>query len=96
MQQSTIVTISYDEMENLLISTLKSVLDARSQELPSAKDIPAQIVNGKKLADILGVSMPTIINWRKRGKIPFLSIGEAIRYDLNKVLKALEDRIIQK
>lgn len=48
------------------------------------------IVDNDALCEKLGISLPTLIRWRHKGKIPFLQIGSAIRYDLNAVLKALE------
>ena len=48
------------------------------------------IINGEELAKQLGVTIQTLIRWRKKEKIPFFRIGSSIRYDLNKVLEALE------
>jgi len=48
------------------------------------------IINGKELMARLMISEPTLIRWRKKGKIPYYAIGSAIRYDLQKVLNALE------
>lgn len=46
-------------------------------------------VNQKDLCAFLGLSEPTIIRWRKKGKIPFIQIGSTIRYDIEAVLAAL-------
>lgn len=50
----------------------------------------AQIITGEDLAKKLGLTIQTLIRWRQKGKIPFLQIGNSIRYDLNKVLDSLE------
>jgi len=42
-----------------------------------------------EMCSFLGITEPTIIRWRKKGKIPFLQIGSSIRYDLNAVIDAL-------
>jgi excisionase family DNA binding protein len=47
-------------------------------------------VNTKQLCEFLGVTEPTIIRWRKKGKIPFLQIGSSIRFNLPAVIAALE------
>jgi hypothetical protein len=49
-----------------------------------------EIIDRKELQKRLKVSEPTIISWDKKKKIPCFRIGSAIRYDWNKVLKALE------
>ena len=49
-------------------------------------------VNQKELCAFLGLSEPTVIRWRKKGVIPSMKIGSAIRYDVNKVIEALEVR----
>ncbi len=48
------------------------------------------IVNQKGLCERFDLSEPTVIRWRNKGKIPFMQVGSAIRYDLNAVAKALE------
>jgi excisionase family DNA binding protein len=45
----------------------------------------------KQLCEFLGISEPTVIRWRKKGKIPFFQIGSSLRYDKEAVLKALEN-----
>ena len=58
---------------------------------------PAEVVQMKsnkpitmlQLCEHLGVTEPTILRWRKKGKIPFFKIGTAIRFNLTEVLKAL-------
>lgn len=49
-----------------------------------------QPVTTKQLCDFLGVTEPTIIRWRKKGKIPFMQIGSAVRFNLPAVVSALE------
>lgn len=57
---------------------------------PIAENQQHRIVTGEDLAKTLGVTIQTLIKWRQKGKIPFIPIGSAIRYDLNAVIKALE------
>jgi excisionase family DNA binding protein len=47
-------------------------------------------LNRKQLANILGVSVKTIRNWEEQKLIPYLQIGHVIRFDLDKVEKALD------
>ena len=48
------------------------------------------IITGEELCKKLDVTIQTLIRWRQKGKIPYLQIGSSIRYDLNKVLDAIE------
>lgn len=47
-------------------------------------------IDTKELCKRLAMTEPTIIRWRKKGKIPYLSVGSSIRYDWNAVLNALK------
>ena len=48
-------------------------------------------INQRDLCKFLDLSEPTVIRWRKKGLIPFMQIGSAIRYDVNRVIEALEN-----
>ena len=47
-------------------------------------------IDTKELCKRLAITEPTVIRWRKKGKIPYLTIGSSIRYDWNAVLTALQ------
>jgi excisionase family DNA binding protein len=49
-------------------------------------------INTKELCEFLDITEPTCIRWRKKGKIPFFTIGSAIRYDKNEVMEALRKK----
>lgn len=77
------------------LSELKSVLrEIVAEEInahQSQKVIKEQlIVDGKELEEKLGVTRQTLANWRAKKIIPFIRHGSVIRYDLNKVMEALE------
>jgi hypothetical protein len=48
------------------------------------------LVTEPRMAKMLGLSVPYMIKLRKLRKIPYLKIGESVRYDPRKVEKALE------
>jgi hypothetical protein len=54
--------------------------------------LPEKLITTQTLMKILDLSEPTIIRYRQKGKIPYIQIGSAIRYDLGKVLEALAIR----
>jgi len=49
-----------------------------------------QIITQEELSKRLGLSVDTIIRWRKKGKIPSLRVGNSVRYNWYSVLDALE------
>ena len=51
-----------------------------------------QPINTKELIHFLDITEPTLIRWRKKGKIPFLRIGSRILYQKSAVLLALENK----
>jgi hypothetical protein len=88
-------------MENVFLTSLTTpeVRQMFREELinffPEATKSPNQnynpeIITGEDLSKKLGVTIQTLIRWRQKGKIPFLQIGNSIRYDFNKVIEALE------
>jgi excisionase family DNA binding protein len=56
---------------------------------PSAIKPP---ITTKELCKFLGVTQPTIARYKKKQIIPYLTIGSAIRFDLDKVIAALENK----
>ena len=49
-----------------------------------------EILSENQLCERLNLSRTTISRYRKENKIPYLKVGNNIRYEYNKVLKALE------
>lgn len=67
------------------VKSLRKELETKGQIEPAQKPISTA-----ELCQFLNVTEPTVIRWRKKGKIPFYTIGSAVRYNLQKVVDALE------
>src|SRR5262249_50105082 len=52
----------------------------------------AQLLTQEQLADKLQVTVASIINWRKRGRIPYVKIGSSPRYQFAAVIAALQKK----
>ena len=50
-----------------------------------------ELMTSQEVADYFKVTMQTVHNWRKEG-VPSIRIGHEYRYDLEKVMKWLEER----
>lgn len=48
------------------------------------------IVNRKQLAEHLGVSLDTIRTWQRHRLIPFFKVKNVVRFNLERVEKALQ------
>lgn len=77
-----------DEMRALILDVAKEVLAANAP----APEKPKEIIDRKTLISRLDISEPTAIRWQQKGKIPYLKIGSAIRYDWHSVIEALTVR----
>jgi hypothetical protein len=90
----------YTHTKDDLKSAVRLILDEiRKTELVET-DIPYQDekINQKSAAGLLGVSVTTIIAWRKSGKIPrdsYMRIGRPVFYSKKKLLEyARKDRTL--
>lgn len=52
---------------------------------PSDREISAELVGPDKIAELLGVSRNTVLNWSRSGKIPCINIGKIYRYSVKKI-----------
>lgn len=66
--------------------------EVQEQSVPEQNKQSQTILDTDQLMAKLGVTRPTLAKWRKEGRIPFIQVGSVVRYDLDKVLAALENR----
>lgn len=82
--------------QGVTIEDFLSIMDERNRaiigEMLSKSTIPAQseIIDRDELCKRLSITPQTCIKMEKRGKIPSIKIGSAVRYDYHKVIHALE------
>jgi excisionase family DNA binding protein len=92
-QMDNILIIQEDRLRPLLKDILRELLEeSPGFAVAVSKQPPAPPITQKELCQFLGVSVPTVIRWRKKGKIPFKLIGGLPRYDKADVLAALESK----
>ncbi|HZO14641.1 MAG TPA: helix-turn-helix domain-containing protein [Polyangiaceae bacterium] len=79
------------ERDTITVAFVAVVREAVRSEL--AEFHPAQpkpsLLDAEALAHELGVSVPTVRRLAKRGAIPFVLVGESLRYELARVLAQL-------
>lgn len=76
-----------------MIANIEGLLiDLKQREGSTEETKPKTILDTDQLMLKLGVTRPTLSKWRKENRIPFIQVGSVVRYDLDKVLEALENK----
>lgn len=75
-----------EEIVERFREVVKQELLSLNPNLESTNEPP---INTKQLCEFLDITEPTCSRWRKKGKIPFFTIGSAIRYDKKEVIESL-------
>ena len=89
MNPQPIIVISPGELEEIIAKAFVSLLG--SGMAPAGKQTePVEIIDTKELCTRLNITEQTILRLRQKDKIPFLLIGDCIRYDWYSVLKATQ------
>ncbi len=89
MENVFLTSLTTPEVRELFRQELERYFS--SNELKQSSNVQTeQPITTKELCEFLGITEPTVIRWRKKGKIPFMQIGSSIRFDLTAVLAALE------
>jgi excisionase family DNA binding protein len=83
--------ISFEQLQNSIKTIVSAELKNAVIELTeSQKDTAPELITRKETADILGVSLPTLHEWTKKGVLPAKRIGSRIRYERTAVYDALK------
>ena len=77
-------------LQELIDNSIRSAFEKLDTTSISNQSKNEQPITTKQLCEFLGITEPTVIRWRKKGKIPFLQIGSSIRFNLTSVVAALE------
>jgi excisionase family DNA binding protein len=79
--ESSIKTIVFNEIHNAVLS-LTTTLQT---------DTTPELLTRKATAELLGVSLPTLHAWTRKGVLPAQTIGTRVRYRKTDILNALKD-----
>ena len=66
----------------------------KSEQKKDIKEPDEVYLSQSETAKFLRMSMPTIISWKKSGKIPFYQRGRKILFKKSEVLDAMKSKII--
>lgn len=82
----------FEVIDSKLAIIEELLIDAKFPDQQAIQKESRNILNTDQLMAKLGVTRPTLSKWRKEGRIPFIQVGAVVRYDLDKVLEALENK----
>lgn len=89
-KQTILFPIPIHRLKSEFQEWMKEILDQKDQDHPQTNK--GNILDTEQIIAKLGVTRPTLSKWRKEGRIPFIQVGSVVRYDLDKVLEALENK----
>lgn len=83
--------ISFDQLQESIKTIVSAEIKNAVNELTvSQKDTATELITRRETAAILGVSLPTLHEWTKKGILPAKRIGSRIRYERSAVYQALK------
>jgi excisionase family DNA binding protein len=91
MENVFLTSLTTPEVRQLFRQELETYFENHTLNSAS-KSQNEQPINTKELINFLDITEPTLIRWRKKGKIPFLQVGSRILYQKSAVLAALENK----
>ena len=68
--------------------TIRKVIREELNKIVIPKD-DTELLTRSEVAEILGITLPTLNVWSKYGKIPSYRIGTRVRYKKSEVMEAL-------
>lgn len=87
MEKIITTTLNSNELENLII---KAVKKANQEIIPELEAIDDEFLEQREAAKFLHISLPTIIRWKKYGKIPYYQEGRKVLFKKSELLKVLQ------
>lgn len=76
------------ELKDLIAETLKEQL---STFFEKDKETDNRLRTRKEVAEMLGISLPTLHSWTKDGIIPAVRIGSSVRYKISDIESAMQN-----
>lgn len=85
MENQLLVTLQVDEFKNLINESIENAITKANT--PKEEEI---ILRRKEVAKLFSVSLVTISDWMKTGKLPYHRINSRIFFKKSEVMKSME------
>ena len=79
--------IPLEDLKELMREVFREMLPSMKTEVVTSDD---DVLDNKELSREFHISIPTIWKYRRKGIIPYFTIGNRVRFRRNEVKKALE------
>ena len=90
MKEILVISLTEEEMKEILYSTVKGLLDDFKEELKLERQI--ELLTRKEVAKLLKISLPTLHEWSKTGKLKVYRKSGRVYYKRHEVMVALDER----
>lgn len=81
----TLITHTKKDLERMIELVIERV--RKTEMIPNGKINPEEDrLTQKEAADFLGISVTSIISWKKQGRVPYFQIGRSIFYSKSELL----------
>jgi excisionase family DNA binding protein len=87
MTQQIFSTVTIDDLKGIIEQAVEQSFAKLNSAQPIADS--EELVTRKQAANLLGISLPTLHDYTKRGLIPAYRIGTRIRYKQGELLECL-------
>lgn len=92
-----LIAFTEDEFKDLIASVTEIAVNKTLAKLNISVNGLAEAtsdkpVTGKELCAFIGITMPTLIRYRKNGLVPSKRIGKKILYDKAQVMEAINNK----
>lgn len=91
MENLILSSIPLNELRAVISETVKQEFEKQNTN-PQTPQLENEFISRKETSLLLGVSLPTLNDWTKRGLLPSYRIASRIRYKKDEVLSSLTQR----
>lgn len=93
MTKLILFSIPIDEFKTVISETVKIEFEKQTHQIPVPE---TEFLSRKETIALLGISLPTLNDWSKRGIIPSYRIASRIRYKRAEVVASMSKRQFQR
>lgn len=82
------ISVSTEELKSIIEQAVSSAVESITNKTPD----PSELMTRKEAANYLGVCLPTLHEYSKKGIIPTYYIGTRVRYKRSELKAAMQKR----
>lgn len=88
MEKTITTTLNIKEFKEIIVEALNSEPGRTNPNLNI--EISSDFLKQQEAAKFLHISLPTIIRWKKKGKIPYYQEGRKVLFKKSELLQVLQ------